>query len=132
MNFPKHCPVTTYDDCSTFAGRTTNNMREHSEEKGVYRYANGDVYDGLWKAGKRHGRGKMTYKNGDYYDGEWLDGNWHGQGLYRDYNRMRQYEGGFQDGKLHAEKGKCTWEHQGVEHGTFEGKFEKGMSVDVG
>jgi hypothetical protein len=29
--------------------------------KGVYEYADGSVYDGMWSKGLRHGTGKMTY-----------------------------------------------------------------------
>ena len=28
-------------------------------------------YEGLWKAGERHGRGVFHYANGSCYDGEW-------------------------------------------------------------
>lgn len=28
------------------------------------------VYDGHWRAGKRHGRGSFTFTNGDVYEGE--------------------------------------------------------------
>ncbi|NEU09256.1 hypothetical protein GZH53_13090 [Flavihumibacter sp. R14] len=30
--------------------------------KGVYQWANGDVYDGIWSNGKREGTGDMTFK----------------------------------------------------------------------
>lgn len=29
----------------------------------------GDVYDGTWKAGKKHGMGRYSFANGDYYQG---------------------------------------------------------------
>lgn len=48
---------------------------------GKYTYANGDVYEGQWKNGKKDGKGKdgykvigtMNYANGDKYDGQWKD-----------------------------------------------------------
>ena len=40
--------------------------------KGVYRYKNGEVYDGDWAAGKRSGFGKLTGSDGKVkYQGEW-------------------------------------------------------------
>jgi hypothetical protein len=32
-------------------------------------YANGEVYEGEWKEGKKEGKGKMGYPNGDEYEG---------------------------------------------------------------
>ncbi len=29
----------------------------------------GDLYEGSWKNGKKHGFGKYTFANGDYYEG---------------------------------------------------------------
>ena len=43
--------------------------------------ADGDEYDGNFKAGKFHGRGRATYGHLDQYDGEWNDGNYHGHGV---------------------------------------------------
>ena len=37
-------------------------------------YTNGSVYDGQWKEGEKHGKGKMEYDDGDIYDGEWKEG----------------------------------------------------------
>lgn len=44
--------------------------------------ANGDVYDGNCRKGKRNGEGKYSYSNGDEYSGEWRDDMKHGQGVY--------------------------------------------------
>lgn len=30
--------------------------------------------------GKKHGKGRMVYLNGEIYDGEWADGQKHGRG----------------------------------------------------
>ena len=29
----------------------------------------GDVYNGLWKNGKKHGFGRYSFANGDFYEG---------------------------------------------------------------
>ena len=40
--------------------------------KGIYRYKNGEVYEGDWAAGKRSGFGKLTGPDGKVkYQGEW-------------------------------------------------------------
>lgn len=39
--------------------------------KGVYKYANGSVYDGEFKNGMHHGNGKYEFPNATIYEGEW-------------------------------------------------------------
>lgn len=39
--------------------------------KGVYHHANGDVFEGMWIRGKKHGRGEMTCVDGRTMIGEW-------------------------------------------------------------
>lgn len=39
--------------------------------KGKFRSLNGDVYNGEWLNGKRHGKGQVKYANGDRYLGTW-------------------------------------------------------------
>ena len=36
-----------------------------------YQYNTGSVYQGQWKGGMRHGKGKMTWTDGAYYEGDW-------------------------------------------------------------
>merc|ERR1711998_792782 len=43
-------------------------------------YANGDVYVGQMKDGKKHGFGKFTWADGNVYDGDWKDGKRNGKG----------------------------------------------------
>jgi hypothetical protein len=43
-----------------------------------------DVYDGRFKKGLPHGKGKYTWVNGNYYDGIWKDGKRNGKGIYYD------------------------------------------------
>ena len=35
----------------------------------MYRYSNGDTYEGQWLKGKKHGEGAMTFINGAKYQG---------------------------------------------------------------
>ena len=39
-----------------------------------------DVYEGEYRNGKCHGRGKTIYANGDVYEGEFKDGKRNGRG----------------------------------------------------
>ena len=39
--------------------------------KGIYRWVNGDVYDGEWNMNMMHGDGKFFYQNGQSYEGIW-------------------------------------------------------------
>jgi hypothetical protein len=43
--------------------------RDQRNGQGILRYANGDVYDGNWKDGKKNGTGKLSCANGDDYVG---------------------------------------------------------------
>ena len=49
---------------------------------GKYSFPDGDLYEGEFQKGKKHGRGKMTSADGSSYDGEYADGKKHGTGTY--------------------------------------------------
>lgn len=36
-------------------------------------YVNGDVYEGEFEFGKKHGQGVYTWSDKDYYDGNWIN-----------------------------------------------------------
>lgn len=38
------------------------------------KYSNGDVYEGEFNKGEKHGKGIYLYKNGDKYEGQWKEG----------------------------------------------------------
>ena len=40
----------------------------------------GDSYEGDYRNGTRHGKGRYNYADGGYYDGQWQDGNCVGRG----------------------------------------------------
>jgi len=41
---------------------------------GVYRWNDGRVYNGQWKANRMHGVGSLEYPDGRKYEGEWANG----------------------------------------------------------
>ena len=38
---------------------------------GPYKYSKGEVYEGEYKSGKRHGEGKQIWSDSTYYQGTW-------------------------------------------------------------
>lgn len=50
--------------------------------KGCYWYTNGAVYEGEYRNGRVHGKGRATFPSGDSYAGEWKDGAMSGHGVY--------------------------------------------------
>jgi len=48
---------------------------------GELNFANGDNYVGYFLEDNYDGEGKLKMKNGDVYDGEWEGGKKHGKGI---------------------------------------------------
>ena len=51
-------------------------------DKGVMKWANGDLYDGFWFNGLRHGSGIYRFSDGGYYFGTWTRGLKDGKGTF--------------------------------------------------
>ena len=55
------------------------------EGKGTFVNARGDVYEGTFKNGFKHGKGRIVYKaGGGYYEGEWSYNKIEGKGTMLD------------------------------------------------
>merc|ERR1712054_372861 len=54
--------------------------------EGTYTYANGNIYEGQWRAGKQHGQGRLTYKDGAAYEGQFKDDAFDGKGAFIESN----------------------------------------------
>ena len=71
--------------------------------RGVCLYADGSMYEGMWVKGKEHGRGQLMM--GDtrkvLYVGEWQEGAMHGTGTYNFYSGDK-YHGDFREGARHG------------------------------
>ncbi|KAK9733387.1 hypothetical protein RND81_04G064900 [Saponaria officinalis] len=52
------------------------------EGSGKYGWSDGCVYEGEWRRGMRHGRGKLMFPSGAVYQGEFSGGYMHGEGTY--------------------------------------------------
>jgi hypothetical protein len=76
--------------------------------KGVLINSKGDHYEGGFKNGFKHGRGKMRYRNGiSVYEGEWHYNKIEGKGrLVDEFGNV--YEGEFRDNFKNG-IGKCVY-----------------------
>ena len=63
-----------------YEGEYNENGKKHG--KGIWRYPNGDVYEGDWYEEQKQGYGKYTYSDGDVYEGGWYNGKRHGKGKF--------------------------------------------------
>eukprot|EP01048_Picozoa_sp_COSAG05_P016197 COSAG05_NODE_2054_length_3633_cov_4.249010_3_plen_252_part_00 len=59
-----------------------DDANDQMEGRGVYTWANGDVYDGQYKNDERHGKGTWTSASGERYEGMWEHDKRHGPGKY--------------------------------------------------
>lgn len=84
--------IPTKDEC------TSGNC---DSEKSLYRWKNGDVFNGQFNQGKRNGQGSYTWASGSNYTGEWKDGKRHGKGTYL-YANGDKYVGSFENDKRHG------------------------------
>ena len=65
------------------------------EGRGVMRYANGDVYDGEWKAGEKEGRGVFRFADGTVDSCLYKPGTWSREGVgWAAFSRRRFYQEG--------------------------------------
>jgi hypothetical protein len=58
---------------------------------GIYKYKNGDVYEGKFRNGVREGKGEYMYTDGSFYRGDWKNDKKHGFGTFK-FNRL-EYDG---------------------------------------
>ncbi|KAL4646082.1 MORN repeat-containing protein 1 [Arapaima gigas] len=70
---------------------------------GVYVYPNRFFrYEGQWRKGKKHGRGKFIMKDGSFYEGEFVDGEMEGSGSRYWARTGNSYSGQFHCGEPHG------------------------------
>ena len=65
----------------------------------VMRYANRDLYEGEWTAGRPEGRGIMRYANCDVYNGDWKAGVFEGRGMMRSARDNETFDGEWKAGR---------------------------------
>lgn len=87
----------------------------------VKRYDTGGIYEGEFKDGKQHGRGKFTLPGGYEYEGEWVEGRIEGKGRVK-YANGSIYEGALKEGAPSGH-GKITY----ADGGSYEGEWFGGV-----
>jgi hypothetical protein len=77
-------------------------LREQCPDgRGTHIFADGSVYIGQWKAGQRHGTGRMQQACGDCYTGQFKHDKYHGSGVLVHANGSR-FKGVFAHGMQHG------------------------------
>ncbi|XP_045714679.1 MORN repeat-containing protein 1 [Phyllostomus hastatus] len=90
---------------------------------GVYTFPNSFFrYEGEWRGGKTHGRGKLLFKDGSYYEGEFADGEIAGEGCRHWAATGNTYSGHFVLGEPQGH-GVMTYGAGGC----YEGAMSRGM-----
>ena len=84
-------------------------------------------YEGEWKEGKEHGKGKRLFEEDHYYEGEWKEGDREGFGFYHWPNKTF-YEGEFKEGFRHGH-GTYTWSEKAKYIGQWQKGIEHGKGV---
>lgn len=98
--------------------------------KGVCLYSDGLMYEGGWVANKEHGKGQlMTADRQLIYTGDWLEGSMHGFGTYNFGNGDR-YTGDWREGSRHG-KGDYTFRNGCRYSGEWKDNRRSGKGVFV-
>merc|ERR1719453_957578 len=88
-------------------------------------WGNGDRYEGAWKNGEKHGRGRLTSRAGTDYTSEFHNnmatGVGQGKMVWEEHSVTFEYVGQFIDGRIRG-KGKLT-ERSTTDEYTYEGDF---------
>ena len=97
--------VYKFSNGDIYDGDWKNDVRD---AQGTQIYVNGDIYNGKWKDDMKNGQGTFTYINGDIYTGEFLNDKKNGQGIFT-FANTKKVMGIWKDNKLHAEcsEGNC-------------------------
>ena len=75
--------------------------------KGKLIWKDGSIYDGFWENNKANGKGRLIYADGDFYDGDWKDGKRNGKGEFVHMDGTK-YKGFWSEDNQHG-YGKVTW-----------------------
>ena len=94
-----------------------------SRLQGVQTFDNGDVYEGGFKDGLKHGKGKLVTRNNRSYEGDWERDKPHGFGI-NTFPNGKVYSGNFSKGRPVGD-GKWTYSDGRIYHGTWiNGEFK--------
>lgn len=68
----------------------------------MYEWFGDKHYEGDWKDGKMHGRGRLVYENGDVYDGNFHKGKKFGKGIFKWAKDGNYYDGEWNNNLPHG------------------------------
>lgn len=104
----------------TYKGRHRDN---EADGRGELLFADGRCHTGLFRAGRKHGKGRFVWPGGDYTDGTWEQGELVGDCAARvSYANGDVYEGGMRAGSQHGEG---TYTRKSGH--TYAGQWQAGM-----
>ena len=89
----------------TYSGSLENRL-PHGNGKAEYFFSNNNpdngIYEGYFRNGLRHGKGKMVFENGDWYEGNYVDGRAEGFGEFFANGKKEKYIGQWINDVLHG------------------------------
>ena len=91
--------------------------KDDKQLEGVQTFENGDVYQGSFKDGKKHGKGILRTRNDRSYEGEWKYDKPHGFGI-NTFPNGKIYTGNFENGRPVGD-GQWTYADGRVYNGTW-------------
>ena len=109
-------------DGSVYVGQWLHGRRTG---KGRLYTSAGGMMEGYWN-GLLHLKGREIHPTGDMYEGGFYEGKKHGYGRYEDLNRKNSYEGEWQEDKKHG-KGVENIEDGSVYEGNFANDLKSGQ-----
>ena len=83
----QHCTADHIRTCIKYSWIYIGEVKEGADHIlhgiGIQVWRGGSIYEGYWKDGKLHGRGRnIDWNGGNYYIGDFKEGNWSGEGTY--------------------------------------------------
>lgn len=110
----------------SYVGEIKENLRNGY---GVYTYSNSFFrYEGEWRAGIKHGFGKLKMRDGSYYEGEIFNGEMSGIGSRYWSSNKNFYEGEFVKGELNG-RGVMKFGNGDVYEGAWSDNFMEGEGL---
>lgn len=92
-----HPGILYKSDRSEYSGNFENNL---FEGYGTFTWPDEKkIYEGNWRQGKMHGRGKLVFANGKSFQGEFKDGVREGYGVLK-LNSSRKISGNWSEDRL--------------------------------
>jgi len=110
-----------YANGDIYEGMFENGVRHG---KGTYKYLKGDMFDGSFENNLKTGLGRVTYKKGGFYHGHFKDGKREGEGTFK-YANGDIYSGFWKANKRH---GSGTYVYNMTKY-EYKGEWKDGQIV---